>query len=133
MRKLLAVLIMAVLIVAPASAQDVTPEPTPVVTVSTTPYDAAIITLVAVVVALLGIGGTVLVKNSSPRMIGEIVISVLELGAKLTPTKSDDAEIAKLRAEWEHLKEQMTQSLTASLTAALEGKDVTRDEVEADG
>lgn len=106
--------------VGPAAAQ-ATPEPA----VATTPYDVAIVALVGVIVAVLGIGGTVLVRTSSSRMIADIVVSVLEVAVKLTPSTTDDAEVAKLRAELEKLK--------AALPPTVTGADVSRDEVEADG
>lgn len=96
----------------------------PVVPVVTTPYDAAIIALIGVLIAVLGIGGYVLVKNSSTRMIAEVVVSVLEVAVKLTPSKTDDAEVAKLRAELEKLKAALPPTVTGVFS---------RDEAEAEG
>jgi len=107
--------------VGPVAAQAVEPA----VPVVTTPYDAAILALIGVLIAVLGIGGYVLVKNSSTRMIAEVVVSVLEVAVKLTPSTTDDAEVAKLRAELEKLK--------AALPPTVTGADVSRDEAEAEG
>lgn len=89
-------------------------EPAESVVVATTPYDVAIAALIGVLVAVLGIGGFVLVRTSSSRAIAEIVVSVLEVAVKLTPSKTDDAEVAKLRAELEKLKSALPQSVTGA-------------------
>ena len=108
-------------VVSPALAQDTG--------AVTSAYERAFVTVVGVLIAVLGIGGYAFVKQNAQW--GNVIISVLEFGVKLTPSTVDDAEVAKLRKAYEDaLKE--VQALKAKVTTVT-GADVSRDEVEAEG
>lgn len=81
-------------VVSPALAQDTG--------AVTSAYERAFAALVAVLIAVLGIGGYTLVRDR--RQGAEVVVGLLEFLAKLTATTADDEEVAKLRAELDKLK-----------------------------
>lgn len=107
-------------------AQEATPEPTPVVVVDppavedvTTPqlFNTALIVIGAIVTISFGVFGYIVrpaivgVVASMPQWGAEMIFSggdagldALENYVETTTTEIDDAEVAKLRREFEHLR-----------------------------
>lgn len=87
-------------VVSPALAQDTG--------AVTSAYERAFAAIVAVVVAVLGVLGYALIKQDG-RWLGvlNVLVTIVEAGAKLTETKEDDAEAAKLRAEVDRLQAEL--------------------------
>jgi hypothetical protein len=103
----------------PADTPDETPE-----LVDPEPYEAAIDTLIKVIVFLLGIGGVTAIiailklSPSTAKIAGNTAIDLLELGARFTKTPVDDAGLQRVRAEFNARIDQILLNMTPPAQAA---------------